>query len=455
MADDLIDKFGDMLRKGAEHIKNILTHEIVDLIRAVDQNDPIEVEALLKAGVNPNDMDGLGRLSLPRAVDNNNLEIVRLLLQAGADPNKSDLNGDLPLHKAVYWENHEITIALLKAGANPELADKEGYNAVERARIYGYQGVLQLLKGQRDVQRKRQKRADAETHQRLKSKAEEARRQQEAAQQAQKQQEAEKLQGDTLLEKLYEAIKKSALDMVQVIVPQVSNIDAILPEQNLTPLAFAIHQNEIDIAEFLLESQANPFIWMTDTGRNPLTMAVQSKRYKLVRHMLEQNPAVAPEALNDDRYYLSPQFIAYDDPRMLNLLLKAGADPWYGGRFGSAMLIKAIEKASLGVLPVLTRHQVDLETRVDGHTALEWAIHFNRPDWVNGLIEEGVKIDTQTPDGRTPLMMAVIKNHKALVQLLLDEGANRTLVNHEGMNALDFARLMGDREDIILMLDEW
>jgi ankyrin repeat protein len=65
-----------------------------------------------------------------------------------------------------------------------------------------------------------------------------------------------------------------------------------------------------------------------------------------------------------------------------------------------------MEKGSVAILPVLVLNKFDLNQLVDGKTLLEWAITFNRLDWVNGLLEEEVDLSVLTSEGETALDLA-------------------------------------------------
>lgn len=84
---------------------------------------------------------------------------------------------------------------------------------------------------------------------------------------------------------------------------------------------------------------------------------------------------------------MSPRFLAYKDPKILHLLLTPRADPYFGRKDGTLPIAKAIEKKSVGTLPILAIHNVDLNRVTEGKTPIEWEMHFNRKDWVNGLLE--------------------------------------------------------------------
>jgi len=138
---------------------------------------------------------------------------------------------------------------------------------------------------------------------------------------------------------------------------------------------------------------------------------------------------------------------------MFDLLLRAGADPYFGGVDMPSPIVKAVEKASLGILPVLVRNKVDLNQDADSLSLLEWAIKYQRIDWVNGLIDEGAEINALGEDGKTALMHAVEQNSTQVVNLLLEADANVSIKSKNGKTALEMAEEMGDREEIVLLLN--
>ena len=77
--EDLLSKIGGFLNEGARSIKDRLTLDTTDLLRAIDANDPEEVARALRAGVNPDKDDGIGRFALLLAADNNYTLIVEVV----------------------------------------------------------------------------------------------------------------------------------------------------------------------------------------------------------------------------------------------------------------------------------------------------------------------------------------------------------------------------------------
>ncbi len=474
--DDLLGQLGDFLSKGSQSIRDRLTLDVTDLLRAVDKNDPDEVERALRARVDPNATDGIRRRALPIATDNNHLLIVQLLLIAGADPNLTDPYGDTPLFKAVYWENEEIIQALLGADADINQPTANGNSPLQEAQKMGYKEIVDLLQNFHAKKRETQINKDLATHQELKNKAAAARKareekaaqlemekQQAAAAKEQLQQaevEQEMAQKYTIEEGNYpkaliEAIRQGDTEGAQFLLEKTSAIDAYVAEYRNTPLFAAIENKNTILTQSLIEKGADTLSLNAEKQHSPLSLAVSLNAYKLVRLILDRNPELSAQSLNNPEHLLSSQFVAYKDAKMLNLLLRGGADPFFGGKHGSAPVVKAIEKGSLGVLPVLVGNEVDLNYRYQGKSLLEWAIEYNRIDWVGALLDEEVDPDQQDENGRTALMYAVEKNFAEAVGLILDEDVDINLRNAAGLNVIQVAEELEDREKILKMLHNY
>jgi len=133
--------------------------------------------------------------------------------------------------------------------------------------------------------------------------------------------------------------------------------------------------------------------------------AVRAKQYELVEYALSLETESAAFLNNKDQS-LSAQFLAYKDPKMFDILIKAGGDPFYGGKDGVCPVKKAIEKGSIAILPVLSKNKSDLKHITEGKTLLEWAVSNKRPDWINGLIAEGALKDVEDSEKNRLLEIA-------------------------------------------------
>ncbi len=70
------------------------------------------------------------------AITNNFSEIVKILIDAGADLNKPSKWGITPLMRAVIGEKTEFVRMLLNAGAAPNVRCKEGFSALDYAKMH-------------------------------------------------------------------------------------------------------------------------------------------------------------------------------------------------------------------------------------------------------------------------------------------------------------------------------
>ena len=436
--DDFFEKLGDFLDKSRRTIKDRLTLDITDLLRAVDQQDPDEVRRALRAGVNPNDRDGMNQLALTIATDNNIAEIVQLLLDAKADPNLQDPSGDTALYKAVYWENEAIIEMLLEAGADIHLATANGITPFEEAKNNTNNNLEKLLQLYQDETRARQREADKAKHEEMKAIAAKAREKREMKAQKEKERaeqrkrraaekEAKKIEklyevkGIDYLRALLKAMKSKDSDAVKLFIEKIENIDGYDVFYNNTPLMLAIEMQSDKLAIFVIQKGADPINFIPKLRHSPLTKAVSLNRYDLVDFILKKYPDNIAEILNYKEQTLSSQFLAYKDARMMDLLVGAGANPFFGGKDIPSPVVKAIEKASIAILPVLAKHKMDLNQKVEGKTPLAWAIFYNRKDWVNGLLEED---------------------------------ADPRIKNGEDQNALEYAKSLDGREEIISIIEQ-
>ncbi|UOQ64631.1 ankyrin repeat domain-containing protein [Hymenobacter volaticus] len=116
---------------------------------AVVKNKPADVEALLKAGADPNApvemMPGFPTSFLILAAGRSQTEIVKILLQHKALVNKPDSFNATALMAAAGEGNMELVTLLLAAGADPKLKDNDGKDALASAKESGNAEVLKLL----------------------------------------------------------------------------------------------------------------------------------------------------------------------------------------------------------------------------------------------------------------------------------------------------------------------
>lgn len=424
---------GDFLRKGVQGLRDRMTYDVTDLIGAVNKSDAEQVARVLYAGVAPNGRDGINRRALPIAVENNHVEIVQMLLKAKADPNLPDKEGDLPLRKSVYWENAEITLMLLEAGAKKDMPNRDGVSAMLEATRNGYQSMIDLMEDFKNPERAKQIARDKQKHEAQKKKIVAAKDQQMAeAQKASEQAKVQKAKAVESLEDQYQVTEKGYFESMmkailtkdaratKLFIDKTENLNQI-SEKGTTPLLEAVSSKHMKLATYLLDKGADPFQYAPIPKHSPFSKAVTEETLEFVDMVVNRYGEKVAEQCNGEEQMLSPQFLAYKNAKLFDLLLSAGADPAFGGTEGTPPVVKAIEKGSLAILPVLVKNTFDLNKLVDGKTLLEWAVTFNRVDWVNGLLEEKVDLSVLTSEGETALQLAKSMGEREMIVKLIEE----------------------------------
>ncbi len=111
-----------------------------------------------------------------------------------------------------------------------------------------------------------------------------------------------------------------------------------------------------------------------------------------------------------------------------------------------SVLFFAIRKhASIELIKLLLKHDVDLfEVDKEGVSSLDIAIKFKRYDVVQLCIDSGFDPNTtKRKSGITPLMLASCFNDIDMLKLLLENGAKIDNKDKFGMNAIEYAKKLG------------
>jgi len=402
-----------------------------DLVSAVMNNDPAAVAESLNAWVNPNKIDGLGRYPLPIAVDNNHELIVGMLLHHKANPDVRGAKGESALYKAVFWENENMVRLLMEKGASAYFPNLDGKTPIQVAKENNYSNIHAILTNDKEQLKRMQLARDKATHIAMKERAQDAK-----AKRLNSTLMAEseiKIDNDinqsknietfktkyatsgSALAALLSAIKDQDSEAVRYFAGQVEDLNSFIEGENA--LLIAIESGKEKLAQYLQDQGAKLFI-KNSAGNYPiLNKAVQHQLYELLEKSCTVEEFVA-DKLNDVSQSFSAPFLAYKDPKMMDILLKYGADPFFGGKDGVSPIIKAIEKGSIAILPVLSKHNVDFGRKIDGKLLLHWAIELKRADWVNGLLTENALTNLSDADQASLLDIAQKTEDTVIINLM-------------------------------------
>jgi ankyrin repeat protein len=122
---------------------------------AVFYGDVELVRELLARGIRVDGGDSKGVTELQGAAGKGNVTIVEALLKAGANPDHQDSGGtgSTPLMAAAYYGRTEAVGVLLRYGARADLKDEHGETALDVARHAGHGEIVRLLGGVSEEQR--------------------------------------------------------------------------------------------------------------------------------------------------------------------------------------------------------------------------------------------------------------------------------------------------------------
>ncbi|HEV8717680.1 MAG TPA: ankyrin repeat domain-containing protein [Candidatus Binatia bacterium] len=114
-------------------------------VEQVRSGDPLVVDLLLAAGIDPNDKDANGVTPLMRFVMEGNEDAVQRLLAKGADVNAKDNTGATALMAAAGYGHTTIVQILLDRGTKVNASGNEGDTALMQAALNGHPAIARLL----------------------------------------------------------------------------------------------------------------------------------------------------------------------------------------------------------------------------------------------------------------------------------------------------------------------
>ena len=337
------------------------------LIKASKNGHMNVVSFLVEQGANVNVQDKEGNAPLMLATTNGHMNVVSFLVKQGANMNLQDKEGNTPLMSASKNGDMYVVSFLVEQGANVNVQDKEGNTPLMLASKNGHVNVVTFLAEQGAMVDLQDKKGKTALHHALKSN--------------------------------FQCHSKTVLETVRSLIKSGVNVNATTND-SCTPLTIAIKHCDVQVINFLIKHGANVELQDKD-GRTALHHAVGN--YETVRCLIE-NGANVNATTNDN---CTPLMIAskYDDLRVINLLIKHGAN-------------------------------VELQDK-DGRTALYHAV---MEPWnyrtVRCLIENGANVNATTNDNCTPLMIASEYDELRAINLLIKHGANVELQDKDGETAL-------------------
>ena len=264
------------------------------------------------------------------------------------------------------------------------------------------------------------------------------------------------------------------LDMMQFLINQGADINAVDEETQKTVLGLAVRTGNLDKVQLLLEAGAD-IRYQTSSSYDVLIDAVHGRDIAKDPHLIPLLNLLIERGAKVNgvsRYGESALWVTSRVGRFdaVQVLLAAGAD---AESLGWTELMSAIAFEPLATVQKLLEQGADLTVRdcwlrtpwllslqmgdvekaklllaaganphdvgMSGKTALMYAIESDRPEIVQWLVEQGWKIEVPDEFGDTPLMVAASRGATDCVRILIQHGADSKRANHCNDTAIKVA----------------
>jgi ankyrin repeat protein len=225
-----------------------------------------------------------------------------------------------------------------------------------------------------------------------------------------------------------------------------------------TALTFAAGNNNMEVAEYLLQSGADteipenygrtPLLWVARENGNaemaallikygadvnardrfgdtPLVLASWRGFSGIVNLLLDSNAEVVITGDNSEE--LLNYSVEKGLGRLFSKLTEGGIDLKMKSRYGSSLLQSAAQGGSVDIINTFIEEGYDVkETDIYGWTPLHYAAWKGRTEAAQLLIEKGANINAHSLSGLSPFNLSDSKNREETKELLISKGADQS-----------------------------
>ena len=257
-----------LIVKGGSSIKARDNLGSSPLHTAVRWDADASVRELVRLGIDVNAQNVAGKSALSEAALAGKLSIAKLLIDSGADINVSDNAGRTILMDAIKGQNADVIAMLLSNKANPQIQEINGRNAYHEAVLTGNPGIIAMLRNAGGKALSRDKNGTTpfslafdKSDGIVKTVLGNDRTITDS-------------DGNTPFHIIVQA--KGPLRILSLL----ASLDYPFDTRNaegMTPLGYAVENNDENYARILLQNGANPFSSIDKKGRNAATIALASE----------------------------------------------------------------------------------------------------------------------------------------------------------------------------------
>jgi len=204
--------------------------------------------------------------------------------------------------------------------------------------------------------------------------------------------------------------------------------------ESLTPLMWAQHYDQQEIAIWLIEEGADVNL-RTEVGDTALMMACRRNQDEIAQLLVRKGARVNDELKNGRTALIEAIKSGMCD--VAEMLIESGAKVNHQDKSGWAALMWGCRSDHFGAVGILIDKGAKLELRTTSfYTALMFACEYGTSDTVELLVKKGAKLNRQNKEGRTALMLACASEQLKIVKILADKGANLDVQDSRAYSAL-------------------
>lgn len=258
-----------LIVKGGSSIKARDNFGSSPLHTAVRWDADASVRELVQLGIDVNAQNVAGKSALSEAVLAGKLSTAKLLIDSGADINASDNTGRTILMDAIRSRNADVIAMLLSNKANPQIQEINGRNAYHEAVLTGDARIIALVRDAGGKALSRDKNGNTpfslafdKSDDLVKTVLGNDRTITDS-------------DGNTPFHIIVQA--KGPLRILSLLASLGYPFDTRNAE-GMTPLGYAVENNDENYARILLQNGANPFSSIDKNGRNAATIALASEK---------------------------------------------------------------------------------------------------------------------------------------------------------------------------------
>ena len=258
-----------LIVKGGSSIKARDNFGSSPLHTAVRWDADASVRELVRLGIDVNAQNVAGKSTLSEAVLAGKLSTAKLLIDSGADINASDNTGRTILMDAIRSRNADVIAMLLSNKANPQIQEINGRNAYHEAVLTGDARIIALVRDAGGKALSRDKNGNTpfslafdKSDDLVKTVLGNDRTITDS-------------DGNTPFHIIVQA--KGPLRILSLLASLGYPFDTRNAE-GMTPLGYAVENNDENYARILLQNGANPFSSIDKNGRNAATIALASEK---------------------------------------------------------------------------------------------------------------------------------------------------------------------------------